>query len=95
MSSSCRPENPRVKRRSAAFRGILAVIPAQIRAPLRHLTAQVRQRHRARPEPDAGRTATAQRYGVIIPTASRVAIVRISGAWTATTTAGPANDEMR
>ena len=32
------------------------------------------------------RTATARRCGATIPTASRVAIVRISGAWTATTT---------
>ena len=34
---------------------------------------------------------TARRCGAIIPTASRVATVRISGGWTATTTAGPAN----
>ena len=55
---------------------------------------QVRRRRRARPEPGAGRTAIAQRYGVIIPTASRGAIVRISVAWTATTTAGPANGKV-
>ena len=47
-----------------------------------------------RPEPGAGRTATARRCGETIPTASRVAIVRISVAWTATTTAGPANGKV-
>ena len=55
---------------------------------------QAHRRHHARPEPGADRTATAQRYGVIIPPASRVAIVRISDAWTATTTAEPANGEV-
>ena len=48
----------------------------------------VRRRRRARPAPGAGRTGTAWRGGAIIATASRVAIVRSNGAWTATTTAG-------
>ena len=52
-----------------------------------------RRRRRARPGPGAGRTATAPRCGATIPTASRAATARISGAWTATTTAGPANGE--
>ena len=53
-------------------------------------------RHRrARPEPGAGRTATARRCGVTIPPASRLVIVRTSVAWTATTTAKPANDRRR
>ena len=46
-------------------------------------------RRHARPAPGAGRSATAWRCGAIIATASRVAIVRINDAWTATTTAGP------
>ena len=48
----------------------------------------VRGHRRARPAPGAGRTETAWRCGAIIATASRVAIVRSNGAWTATTTAG-------
>ncbi len=48
----------------------------------------VRQRRRARPAPGAGRTETAWCCGAIMATASRVAIVRSNGAWTATTTAG-------
>ena len=55
---------------------------------------QVRRHRRARPEPGADRTATARRCGAIIPTASRGTIARISGAWTATTTAGPANGKV-
>ena len=49
----------------------------------------VRRRRRARPAPGAGRAAAAWRWGAIIATASCVEIVRINGAWTATTTAGP------
>ena len=54
-----------------------------------------RRRRRARRGPGAVRTATAPRCGATIPTGSRVAIAPISGAWTATTTAGPANSRRR
>ena len=56
---------------------------------------QARLHRRARPEPGADRTATARRCGAIIPTASCVVIVRTSVAWTATTTARPANGRRR
>ena len=42
-----------------------------------------------------GRTATARRSGEIIPTAFPGATARTSGAWTATTTGGRANDRCR
>ena len=54
----------------------------------------VRRHRRARPAPGAGRTETAWRGGAIIATASRVAIVRSNGAWTATTTAGLAQGKV-
>ena len=73
-------------RRGRRRRGVRVRQPARV-------TGEDRRRRRARPGPGAGRTATAPRCGATIPTASRAAIARISGAWTATTTAGPANGE--
>ena len=103
------PERPRQLRRSSITRdrtggratirrirscGTATATPWSVKPTAVVHPQRVRRRHHARPEPGVGRTATARRYGAIIPTASRVAIVRISGAWTATTTAGPANGKV-
>ena len=58
-------------------------------AAARHRRPPRLGRHRRRLP--AGRTATARRSGAIIPTAFAAGIVRTNGAWTVTTTAGPAN----